>query len=276
MKELISEALARFTEREIADRPKILNGNKKLEKITNGKYLIRGLALAPGKTSGHNVCPFMGDCFASCIGYWNGSQGMNGIRAVEIARTRYAVQFPDMFRAQLDRELGLMLALAKRTKRLPLVRLNMFSDLDWSDVVSAYPTIQFYDYTKHTDRIRDWLRDGMPENYTVTLSHSEKLHWRTASAWLNRGHNVAICFDTIYNGRTKNYGQLPSRHYYAGQWRTVVDGDKHDVRLPEFDGVGNVVGVRFKSNGSKFANTRHVNSRFVVSTSGKRFEWATV
>jgi hypothetical protein len=277
MKELVREALDRFTKRSLENRPRLLQENRKLSLWDGGgKYLIRGLSLAPGKTSGHNVCEFMGACFASCIGYWNGFQNMNTIRAAEIARTRYAIEHPARFRNQLDWELDKLATSAKRKGLSPLVRLNVFSDLDWQDVIADWQDCRFFDYTKHLGRIRHWLKNGLPENYSVTLSHSERLPWQTARAWLARGHNVSVVYYSLYNSRVGEYGELPSKHYYAGQWRNIVNGDTHDIRIPEFDGIGNIVGLRFKSNGSKLENTRHAKSRFVMSTSGKNFEWGTV
>jgi hypothetical protein len=121
MKKLISEALERFTERSLENRPRLLQENRKLSLWDGGKYLIRGLSLAPGKTSGHNVCPHMGDCFASCIGFFNGFQNMDSTRAAEIARTRYAIEYPVRFRNQLDWELDKLATSAKRKGLSPLV-----------------------------------------------------------------------------------------------------------------------------------------------------------
>ena len=67
----------------------------------------------------------------------------------------------------------------------------------------------------------------------------------------------------------KQYGQLPIAHKYAGQWRDVVDGDTHDIRIPEFDGNGNIVGLRFKFNG-QHASDSHPNSKFYVRLSANK------
>jgi hypothetical protein len=270
MKELVREALDRFTKRSLENRPRLLQENRKLSLWDGGgKYLIRGLSLAPGKTSGHNVCEFMGACFASCIGYWNGFQNMNTIRAAEIARTRYAIEYPADFRKQLDWELDRLATSAQRKGLSPLVRLNVFSDLDWEDIIADWQDCQFFDYTKHLSRIRYWLKNGLPSNYYVTLSHSERLPWQTARAWLARGHNVSIAYDALYNSRVGKYGELPTAHRYAGQWRNVVNGDTHDIRIPEFDGVGNIVGLRFKSNG-QHASDSHPNSKFYIRLSANK------
>ncbi|MEO2047203.1 MAG: hypothetical protein ABGX16_11595 [Pirellulales bacterium] len=274
--QLVKQAMARFVDRPMSNRPKLLQENRKLSLWNGGKYLIRGLSLAPGKTSGHNVCHYMGACFASCIGYFNGWQNMGSTRAAEIARTRYAMEYPQDFRAQLDRELGLLCASANRKDLIPLVRPNVFSDVNFaipdfdnhtpdelSTLITDWQDCQFFDYTKHLDRIRYWLKNGLPSNYHVTLSHSENLPWQTASAWLSRGHNISVVYDALYNSRLGRYGDLPTSHRYAGQWRDVVNGDVHDMRIPQYDGNGNLVGLRFKSNGQS-AEKSHPKSAFYV------------
>jgi hypothetical protein len=98
-------------------------------------------------------------------------------------------------------------------------------------IFSAFPTIQFVDYTKNPNR----LNRPLPSNYHLTFSRSET-NEAQALALLARGNNVAVVFA----------GGLPATwHGYR-----VIDGDEHDLRfLDPRDGV--VVGLSPKGHKAK-------------------------
>jgi hypothetical protein len=154
---------------------------------------------------------------------------------------------------------------AEREQRIPLVRLNVASDLDWSDVISQWPTVQFYDYTKIRSRFEAYLRGDLPRNYALTFSRHERHHHATIASYLRRGGNVAQVFDVPYHPQSGKYGKLPEAITSHGVTASVVDGDNHDVRLPNTDGLGVVVGLRLKGTNAAKARARAAGFAFSVS-----------
>jgi hypothetical protein len=112
-------------------------------------------------------------------------------------------------------------------------------------VFSAFPSIQFLDYTKNPRR----FERPLPANYHLTFSLSET-NESDARALLARGVNVAVCFA----------GSHPATYLGA----RVIDGDTHDLRhLDPRDGV--IVGLTPK--GTK---ARRDTSGFVVRDAAER------
>jgi hypothetical protein len=98
-------------------------------------------------------------------------------------------------------------------------------------IFSAFPGIQFVDYTKNPHRMRRVL----PANYHLTFSRSE-INEPVALDILASGKNVAIPF----------HGTMPETwHGY-----TVVNGDTHDLRFLDPQG-GYVVGLSPKGTKAK-------------------------
>jgi len=116
---------------------------------------------------------------------------------------------------------------------VPLVRLNVFSDIPWELVYPGLfeqmPGLQFYDYTKVPGR-------DVPENYDLTFSYSGRNLQATAQE-LERGTRCAVVFLT---GKHK----LPESWSFMGHEYPVIDGDVSDAR--PFDEGGVVVGLSYK------------------------------
>ncbi len=131
---------------------------------------------------------------------------------------------------------------------IAVCRLNVASDLPWERIdptlFSAHPSIRFYDYTKGAVR----LLGDLPANYTLTYSWNELSSPAAVVSILERGHNVAMIFDTIYQPSQGRVDTLPQSRRLPGtdsRFR-VVDGDVSDIRLPELDGRGAIIGLRGK------------------------------
>jgi hypothetical protein len=117
------------------------------------------------------------------------------------------------------------------------VRLNGTSDLGWEgmarDIMSEFPTVQFYDYTKIVSRMRRYLAGKFPANYSLTFSRSESNHAECAEI-LALGGNVAAVFATVpaaYDGFR------------------VIDGDQSDLRFADDRGV--IVGLKAKGQAKR-------------------------
>ena len=235
----------------------MLSDNTKLRKLPDGSAVINaGVTLAPSKRSGIlNVCPHAtAGCIAACVLWFAGRTVTATVRRAAIARTKLWAFFPEVFYARLGRALQ---ALERRARKLGVrafCRLNVASDIDHPlDVVTDHPAITFYDYSKSVDRCDRYARGEMPANYHCSYSLSEKSTFDDVSRLLDAGVNVVIVFHSHYFGPRHRYGVLPAAVTFTagpsgmiGPTVPVVDGDVHDLRVPEFDGRGVVIGLRLK------------------------------
>lgn len=240
----------------------LITTNTKLEKSRKfGRIKVGGVAIAPHRRfPGFNACENAGACAAWCNLWFSGRTVTSGVRQAMLNRSELLVTAPAEFDRQLRAELDSFQASADRNGLECFVRLNVASDLDWSHIVRDYPRISFYDYSKIKSRCWAMARRELPPNYWITPSYHERLHWSTARAWLNRGLNISVVFDTDYCPQHDRIGVLPRT--YRGF--PVVDGDQHDLRHPRWDGNGNIVGLRFK--GSRRLLHEAIRTGFVVET----------
>jgi len=251
---------------------KLLRTNSKLEKQNGVHYLLAGLTFAPGDLSGDEVCrwrsPF---CFKACNMHFSGMRVTPQARASAVATTRFYFERRPEFLLQLNRELVNHRKLATRKGLTPLVRLNMASDLDWSAVIQQHPETTFYDYSKSRKRFAQYLDGKLPGNYFLTFSRHENHADGLVAEFLLRGGNVAIVCDVLYNPQHGKIGTLPGSFKLAGYSFPVVDGDRHDIRLPSIDGCGRVVGLRLK--GTLASKNRATSGGFAIA--GKQLERLT-
>ena len=241
----------------------LLTSNFKLEKQNGIEYLIAGIALAPHRRSGFNVCIAAGECSRVCNLWFSGRTVTEVVRNAMLNRTSLLFNDRDAFMHQLDKETAKHIRKANKLGVLPAVRPNIASDLDWSDYARANPELTLYDYTKVKSRLAKVKSGQWPPNYQLTYSINERSHWRTITSYLDAGFNCSIVFDTEYNPQTHKIGALPNRCKVGGKAWDVVDGDKHDIRIAKLDGRGKLVGLRFK--GSRKRLQQAIDRGFVFS-----------
>ena len=116
-------------------------------------------------------------------------------------------------------------------ERLSYYMSRPFKPGQYKNLMTAFPEINFLDYTKNAGR---FLRQ-LPENYHLTFSLSET-NEKAARGVLANGGNVAAVFA---NG-------LPDS--YLG--RPVIDGDLHDLRFLDPKG-GFIIGLSPKGSKAK-------------------------
>ena len=241
----------------------VLTSNAKLAK--GDEYEVRGLAFPPHTLSGDNLCRVATHCVASCIGYYSGRQVTESVREAHQKCYRWFADSPDSFHAALDFEL------TKYRQQFGddlLVRLNVFSDLDWRATVAKHPQQRFYDYTKWLSR---WSDKQWPSNYHLTYSWNERSHRREGivSRGLRSGRNVSVVFDVDWYPQNNNIGTLPDYFRVGYDYWPVLDGDAHDFRVPDKDGFGKVIGLRLK--GTNEAKQAARDSGFAINpTTDKR------
>lgn len=246
----------------------LLRQNAKMEKslvdIATGKpFLSAGVTLAPHNLSGHNVCAGASNgCAASCVLWFAGLRATSTSRNSALRDTQWYYGHRRSFIDQLNRDIANHIRRAERRQSIPVVRLNVASDLEWFDVIERWPDVTFYDYTKIRSRFAAYLAGELPGNYALTFSRHEKHHTATIASYLRRGGNVAQVFDVEYHPQSGRIGELPDTVRIHGRQWPVIDGDKHDIRLPSIDGRGVVVGLRLKGTSAAKSRARH--NRFAM------------
>lgn len=238
----------------------VLGSNAKLEKLPNGREVINsGVTMAPSKRSRIvNVCSAATTaCILSCVLWFAGRRMSAKMR--ECARNITALwhSWPERFYARYDRELTNQERRAAAAGVESYNRPNVASDLNHDRIVERHPRTTFYDYTAVIGRMMTYLRGDLPPNYHLTFSVKESTPFEIVKSVIGRGGNVAVVVDTYYWGPSHRYGLLPMRATFqtadgADHFTVdVVDGDRHDIRTPEFDGRGKMIGLRLKAQSNK-------------------------
>ena len=166
---------------------------------------------------------------------------MTMVQTARIKKTRLFFQDKQSFLAELWQEAAKSIKSSARKNMIPCFRLNLTSDLPWEkikfngqSIFEAFPSIQFYDYTKSPERMTAFLAGQFPKNYHLTFSRSES-NGSIAEAFLASGGNVAMVFRKSLPAKFKGY--------------SVVDGDETDLRF--LDGSGVIVGLKEKGMAKK-------------------------
>lgn len=238
-----------------------IDGNAKTVKGQKYGVLTGILYLAPNTQSGvMNTCPNaeQAGCINACL-YSAGRGKFNNVQAGRIRKTVYLHTSPNAFMNELARDIAKVVAKARKLGATPMIRLNGTSDILWErksftmdektaqylakyhgmetkvaydNIMSLFPDVQFYDYTKLAGR----FMYGLPANYDLTFSYSGvSTYQRQVSMALKQGARMAVVF------RDK----LPE--VFMGM--PVVDGDEHDIRPYNPEGV--VVGLKAKGDAKK-------------------------
>ena len=212
------------------------------------------LYLSPGSMSGTNLCIFASDgCLCACLNT-AGHGAFSNVQQARLNKTKLFLSDRKFFVDLLKKDINAHIRKSEKEKLLPAVRLNGTSDVTWEKepgndgkiLMESFPSINFYDYTKHPARALQWGKGTLPPNYHLTFSRSESNEkWVTS---LLGKVNIAMVFDT------KKGKSLPTT--YRGV--KVVDGDETDVRFKDEKNV--IVGLRSKGRGKKDT------TGFVIST----------
>lgn len=213
-------------------------GNTKTLKGEKKGYQTYILHLAPSKLSGYQTCPMASQgCAAACLNT-AGRGRFTKIQEARIKKTRWFFEDRTTFMHQLVKDINAAIRKADRENMIPVIRLNGTSDIRWetvpvsgySNIMELFPTVQFYDYTKMTNRI------NLPANYHLTFSRSET-NDQDVHKMIQQGYNVAAVFETL----PVTYRNLP-----------VISGDDTDLRFLDPKGV--VVGLTAKGKAKKDAS----------------------
>ena len=185
------------------------------------------------------ICPYqdIAKCKSACLN----TAGLGGVYpSIQKARQRKTDLFlndREEFMRQLVHDIEKFIRACDRKDKLPAIRLNGTSDIQWEkididgqNIFEMFPNVQFYDYTKIPTRKVDKI-----PNYHLTWSYSEA-NEKYAEMFDQVPNNKAVVF------RTKD---LPSM--FRGL--EVIDGDTHDMRF--LDKPNSVVGLKAKGQAKK-------------------------
>jgi hypothetical protein len=190
------------------------------------------LYLAPASLSGENLCTHStAECRELCLNTAGMAGVFKNIQASRIKKTKWMLANPSEFWSRVDKEItsheNYTHRQQTRLKRKfrPCVRLNGTTDVwntDMETIMHRHPDVMFYDYTKDTDRMMEFIAGDMPINYHLTYSFSGTKQSKDFSDYvIQAGYNVAVVFDCAK-------GKPLTTH-----WRSydVIDGDKSDLRF---------------------------------------------
>lgn len=232
---------------------KLLGSNKKLHK---SDIKTKGLSLLPhtlaidesAEVKGFNLCPSSTEgCRKTCI-YQSGNARFTLTNIGRYYKTRFFFEHKQIFLNFLEAELSSFRG---------AVRLNVFSDLPWEKYLEldTMMWIQFYDYTKVTQRYENYLYGNFPYNYHLTYSYSGR-NGGQCLKFLKEGGVVSI---VVKGKKPKTFGGYP-----------CIDGDENDMRWK--DKAGHVVVLKYKNSMTNKDANKTENNSFVVKEGETNFK----
>jgi hypothetical protein len=227
-------------------------GNPKVLKGMKQGYNTYILHLAPADLSGHETCPKRtAGCTAACLntagrgGMFKKGENTNMIQQARIRKTKMFFDDRAQFMNLLVKDIKLAIKQSAKLNLVPVFRLNGTSDLSFEkysvtvagtqyrNVFEAFPTVQFYDYTKVLGR-----KVAGIANYHLTFSAADGNDADVAKA-IEQEYNVAVVFGV------KKTDALPAQ--YNGI--PVYNGDDSDLRF--LDPARHVIGLYAKGKAKK-------------------------
>jgi hypothetical protein len=227
-------------------------GNPKVLKGMKQGYNTYILHLAPANVSGFETCPKRtAGCTAACLntagrgGMFKKGESTNVIQEARKRKTLFFFEERAGFMEWLVKDIELAIKQSIKKNLIPVFRLNGTSDLAWEkyevirngkmyrNIFSAFPDVQFYDYTKILGRKVQNIA-----NYHLTFSAADGNDADVRKA-IKQGYNVATVFGI------KKSLSMPDE--YMGL--PVFNGDDSDLRFLDPEGV--VVGLYAKGKAKK-------------------------
>lgn len=232
--------------------------------------------LAPANMSGYEVCPNSKHCRAFCLNgaghnkadILNKGVENSSINKSRIKKTKCFFENKELFMNLLVAEIKKEREIATMDGRAFSVRLNGTSDISPEDfilngknILQIFPDVQFYDYTKHPQRIS--LMEKYP-NYDITLSYNG-YNGTACKNFLQRGGKVAVVF----------LNDLPKK--FMGY--EVIDGNGYDMRY--LDKKQSIIGLHYHRTANDYVYDKKTNkkifvepqSKFIVKNDDPRIQW---
>jgi len=210
-----------------------IDTNAKTVKGQKYGFMTGILYLAPSTISGHNTCPMakVAGCEEACL-YTAGRGAFNSVQQSRIDKTLWFHADRSGFMLQIVRDIRKLTRKANTAGMTPLVRMNGTSDIRWEsipvavdgvtypNIMSAFPDVQFYDYTKLANR------KNVPANYDLTFSYSGLPGYQK---YVTQARNAGMRIAVVFRSRK----DIPEN--FLGM--ECVDGDASDIRHMDPQGV---------------------------------------
>ena len=229
-----------------------IDTNPKTVKGQSEGFLTGILYMAPANLSGYNTCAMasIAQCDIACLN----TAGLGGVySSIQLARINKAKLFfedRDLFMHNIVLDIKKLIKKASDKGFIPLVRLNGTSDIKWENVpltvdgieypniMSVFPEIQFYDYTKIANR------KDLPKNYDLTFSYSGVLKYQKyVNIAMQNKMRIAVVF--------RSEKLIPKK--FLGL--DCVSGDNTDIRHIE---AGNIIVALYAKGKAKKDQTGFV------------------
>ena len=236
-----------------------IDTNAKTVKGQKYGYLTGILYMAPSNLSGVNLCPMakIAQCEEACL-YTAGRGAFNNVQQARLRKADWFNTDKQSFMIQLFKDIEALQRKAKKLGLTPLVRLNGTTDIRFESIKFSllgelsqftifeyFPNVQFYDYTKISNR------KDIPVNYDLTFSYSGvKAFSSHVLKAIAKRMRIAVVFQSKKTIPNKFLG-MP-----------VVDGDDSDIRVN--DPHGCIVALYAKGKARK--DTTGFVVRFPVFT----------
>lgn len=231
-----------------------VGNNAKTVKGEKFGFMTGVLYMAPHTIAGPNVCPMakVAQCEAACL-YSAGRGAFNSVQESRINKAKLFHADRAAFMSQLVKDIARVKRKAERAGMVPLIRLNGTSDIRYEsipvsvngvtypNIMAVYPDVQFYDYTKLSNR------KNVPANYDLTFSYSGvPAYQRYVKQAIDAGMRIAVVF--------RSEKDIPAE--FMGM--ECIGGDDSDIRHLEPQGV--IVALYAKGS------AKRDNTGFVVDT----------
>jgi len=226
--------------------------NPKLAKNGLQGVYAKPLHLAPASLSGFNLCAMASaGCIAACLHTAGNPVYMPQKTLSRIAKSKAYMTQRKAFMALLTFEIALTVRQAEKKRMQPAIRLNATSDIPFESVAveidgikyanlfTAFPNVEFYDYTAIPKRALKFARGQFPANYHLTFSRKEN-NDSACHEVLNAGGNVAIVFGSK---DTATQESIARAHGFNAP---LVNADLHDFR--PLDGKGVIAALYAKGD----------------------------
>ena len=205
------------------------NNAKTIKGDKVSSYVTAILYLAPADLSGFgNVCPMaiLAGCKDGCLNL-AGMGIYSNVQKARINKTIRWFQNKNQFLQDLYLDITKFVAKCEKANRLPAIRLNGTSDIQFenypvngfANIFEAFPNVQFYDYTKIAKRAYKKL----PSNYHLTLSYSEASPVYAKS--IIKAHN-----ETGINSAIVVRTKAQAQEFIAAN-KNAISGDETDLRF---------------------------------------------
>ena len=241
-------------------KPNFLLGINSSSKIIKGKKLNihTGVLYLASHTmvASKTICPnaIRNGCHVDCL-VSSGMMRMKKQQIAMISRTLYYINFKKEFLDQLRLEIT---EGYKKYGNSFAVRLNGTSDINWKDIISEFPNVQFYDYTK----IKNMMIKNKNKNHHYTFSGSmfSQYSRKELKQAINEGLNIAIAFNTKES--KKDTLKIPKKIFN----KPLVSFDDTDVRFKDKQGSIGYLKRKGSNIKQRLRDNKQIDNFFVTES----------